>query len=220
VEARSAVSHSLLQRLASGDAAERRAACQAAAADDSAALLADGLADALGDPAPEVARAAARALAAIAQRPGGRDAVAPALRRALHSRVKTRRWRAAIASLQIAPPTPRLLPPLVEALGSSDSGLRWAAARALAQCGRLHAEVQPLLAGLVQSAELPATRRMAIFALRKLAPERAGEALAYALGDADAGVRRAAALALAGRDGQPGADSAALSSARAMESIE
>lgn len=211
------MSHSLLQRLGSGDAAERRAACQAAAADDSAALLADDLADALGDPAPQVARAAARALAAIARRPGGQDAVGPALRRALHSEVQTRRWRAAIASLQIAPPTPRLLPPLVEALGSGDSALRWAAARALAQCGRLHAEVQPLLAGLVQSAELPATRRMAIFALRKLAPERAGEALAHALGDADPGVRRAAALALAGR---PGANSAALSSARAMESIE
>lgn len=211
------MSHSLLKQLASGDAAERRAACQAAAADDSAALLADNLADALGDPAPQVAQAAARALAAIARRPGGQDAVGPALRRALHSEVQTRRWRAAIASLQIAPPTPRLLPPLVEALGSGDSGLRWAAARALAQCGRLHAEVQPLLAGLVQSAELPATRRMAIFALRKLAPERAGEALTRALGDADPGVRRAAALALAGR---PGANSAALSSARAMESIE
>lgn len=217
------MSRSLLQRLASGDAAERRAACQAAAADDSAALLADNLAEALGDPAPQVARAAAQALAAIAGRPGGRDAVGPALRRALHSEVQTRRWRAAIASLHIAPPTPRLLPPLVEALGSGDSGLRWAAARALAQCGRLHAEVQPLLAGLVQSAELPATRRMAIFALRKLAPERAGEALTRALSDADAGVRRAAALALAGQTGQtgrPGADSAALSSARAMESIE
>lgn len=211
------MSHSLLKQLASGDAAERRAACQAAAADDSAALLADDLADALGDPAPQVAQAAARALAAIARRPGGQDAVGPALRRALHSEVQTRRWRAAIASLQIAPPTPRLLPPLVEALGSGDSGLRWAAARALAQCGRLHAEVQPLLAGLVRSAALPATRRMAIFALRKLAPERAGEALAHALGDADPGVRRAAALALAGR---PGANSAALSSARAMESIE
>jgi len=208
------VSHSLLQRLASGDAAQRLAACQAAAADASAALLADGLAEALGDPAPQVARAAARALAVISQRPGGQDAVAPALRRALQSQVKTRRWRAAIASLQIAPPTPRLLPPLVEALGSGDSGLRWAAARALAQCGRLHAEVQPLLAGLVQSAELPATRRMAIFALRKLAPERAGEVIRHALGDSDPGVRQAAALALAGQDGL------ADSSARAMESIE
>src|SRR5262245_4963500 len=99
--------HPLLERLASADPGERRAACLAAADDPSGVLLADGLAGMLGDPVKAVVRAASDALVAIARRAGGVD---EALRRALHGDEPLLRWGAALTTARLEPPGPRLLP--------------------------------------------------------------------------------------------------------------
>jgi len=186
----------LLERLASADPDERRSACLAAVESPSAIFLADALAAALGDPEKAVARAASDALVEIATRIGGVDR---AIREALHSDVPGRRWGAAFTAARIEPPGPRLLPSVVEALGSADGDVRWAAARLIVEIGRLHGEVLPLLLAMVGSAERAIQRRMATFALRELAPDRieAAEALLAATRDADLQVRRAALTAMA-----------------------
>jgi len=190
------MTHPLVARLASPDPADRRAACAAAADDPAAVLLADALADALGDPVKAVVRAASDALVAIGRRAGG---VEQALRRALHSEAPARRWGAAFTAARLDPPGPRLLPALVEALASGDGDVRWSAARLLVEAGRVHAEVLPLLVGLARAGENPVVRRMATFALRELAPDRAeaAEVLLSAASDADLHVRRAATTAMA-----------------------
>jgi len=186
----------LLERLASADPDERRRACLAAVESPSAIFLADALGAALGDPEKAVARAASDALVEIATRIGG---VESAIREALHSDVPSRRWSAALTAARIEPPGPRLLPSLVEALGSADGDVRWAAARLIVEIGRLHGEVLPLLLAMLQSAEQAVQRRMATFALRELAPDRieAAEALLAATRDTDLQVRRAAFTAMA-----------------------
>lgn len=190
------VTHPILTRLASSDPQERRAACQAAARDPAATLLADALGEALGDPVKGVVRAASDALVEIARSAGD---VQETLRRALHSEDPGRRWGAAFTHARLEPPGPRLLPTLVEALGSRDGDVRWAATRLIVEAGRLHAEVLPLLVGLVRGGESPLVRRMATFALRELAPDRpeAARVLLEATGDCDLHVRRAAYTAMA-----------------------
>jgi HEAT repeat protein len=189
-------SPALLERLASTDPADRRRACLAAAQSPAAALLADALGEALGDPEKPVARAASDALVEIANRIGD---VQSAIRKALRSEVPSRRWGAALTLARIEPPGPRLLPPLVEALGSADGDVRWAAARVIVETGRLHGEVLPLLLALVRNGERAIQRRMASFALRELAPDsiEAAEALLEATRDTDLQVRRAAFTAVA-----------------------
>lgn len=78
--------------------------------------------------------------------------------------------------------------------------MRWSAARVLVDMGRLHPQLVGVLIGLVRSAEDPAARRMAAFALRELAPDHpeTARALLAATGDDDPHVRRAAVTALAG----------------------
>jgi HEAT repeat protein len=190
------VSHPILRRLASSDPAERRAACVASASDPAATLLTAALCEALGDPARAVSRAASDALVAIGRRHGDVD---PGLRAALHGADPARRFAAAFTLARISPPGPRLLPALVEALASADGDVRWAAARLLVETGRVHGEVFPLLGGLVRTAESASVRRMAVFALRELAPERSDAAslLLGAARDRDLQVRRAALTALA-----------------------
>lgn len=186
----------VLQKLQSADPAERRSACRSAAQGPAAVLLAEGLAEALGDPDKTVARAASDALVEIGQRSGG---VEEALRKALQSDLPQRRWGAAFTSARLEPAGPRLLPAAVEALASPDGDVRWAAARLIVEIGRLHAEVLPLLLGLVRGHEQALVRRMATFALRELAPDRgdAARALLEATRDADLQVRRAALTAVA-----------------------
>jgi len=190
------VSHPILRRLASPDAAERRAACVAAASDPAATLLTAALCEALGDPVKAVSRAASDALVAIGRQHGDVD---PGLRAALHGADPARRFGAAFTLARISPPGPRLLPALVEALASADGDVRWAAARLLVETGRVHGEVFALLTGLIRTAESANVRRMAAFALRELAPERsdAASALLEAARDRDLRVRRAALSALA-----------------------
>jgi HEAT repeat protein len=196
------VSHPILARLAHADPETRRAACAEAAEDPAGTLLAPALGRALGDPSKAVARAASDALAAIARRAGGVDDV---LRAALHGDSRDARWGAAFTLARLEPPGPRLLPALVEALGSPDGDVRWAASRILVDVGRLHGEVLPLLVGLVSRGEQPAVRRMAAYALRALAPDRpeAARVLVEASRDADLPLRRAALTALAALHAPP-----------------
>ena len=190
------MSHPIAARMASPDPNERRAACASAIDDPSAVLLADALAALLGDPVKAVVRAASDALVAIGRRSGG---VEEALRRALGSTEPAQRFGAAFTAARLDPPGPRLLPPLVEALASSDGDVRWSAARLLVEAGRVHGEVLPLLVGLARAGENPIVRRMATFALRELAPDRpeAAEVLLQAASDSDLHVRRAATTAMA-----------------------
>ncbi len=91
-------------------------------------------------------------------------------------------------------PTLRLLPALLDALELPDGDLRWQAAQMLTALGRLQSEVLPVLLHEASSAASPTRRRMAIFVLRELAPERVetGELYLRALEDPDDDVRRAA----------------------------
>jgi HEAT repeat protein len=189
------VSHPILAQLASADPAARRAACLAAASDPAATLLTEALCNALGDPVKAVSRAASDALVAIGHRHGDVD---PGLRAALHGSDPARRFGAAFTLARIAPPGPRLLPALVEALASPDGDVRWAATRLLVEAGRVHGEVLPLLTGLARGAESASVRRMATFALRELAPDRreAADVLLEAAADRDLQVRRAALSAM------------------------
>ncbi len=197
------MSHPLVERLTCTDPAERRLACLAVPHDPSAALLTEALSDALGDPVKAVGRAASDALVAMALGDGDLqpfiEGVDEAVRAALQSKNPARRWRAAFTAARLGPPTPRLLPALVEALASSDGDVRWASAKVIVDMGRLHGEVLPLLVGLVRSGENPVLRRMATFALRELAPDRteAADVLLEASADDDLQVRRAALTAMA-----------------------
>ena len=191
------MSPSLLGRLKDPDPAIRVAGCRAAASDPAATLLAPALGRALGDPDNAVVRAASDALVAIGRERGGLGEI---LSEALRSQDWRRRWGAVFTIARLEPPTPRLLPGLVEALGSADGDVRWAAARILVDMARLHGEVEPLLAGLARDDPRDAVRRMAIHALRSLAAAGgAGErALLSATRDREPSVRRAALTALAG----------------------
>lgn len=190
------MSHPLLVRLASSDPGERAAACRAIADDPAGALLAEPLVGALGDPERGVAKAAGEALVVLARRSEG---VLPLLRTALR-RGGAPRVSAALALARLEPPDPGLLPALVDGLSALDGDVRWSAARVLVDMGRLHPELVGVLVGLVRSAEDPAARRMAAFALRELAPDHpeTARALLAATGDDDRYVRRAAVTALAG----------------------
>ncbi|MEN8162330.1 MAG: HEAT repeat domain-containing protein [Myxococcota bacterium] len=190
------MSHPLLERLASADPEERRAACAAAPEDPSGVLLSEALAGLLGDPVKAVVRAASDALVTLSRNSGG---VEDAIRQALHSDEPPRRWGAAFTAARLDPPGPRLLPALVEALASPDGDVRWTAARLLVETGRLHGEVLPLLIGLGRAGESPVVRRMATYALRELAPDRpeAAAVLLAGASDGDLHVRRAATTAMA-----------------------
>ncbi|MDH3212105.1 MAG: HEAT repeat domain-containing protein [Myxococcales bacterium] len=190
------MTHPLLERLAGSDPDDRRAACAEAARDPSAVLWIEALVEALGDPDKAVARAASDALATI-----GRTApeVGAALRPALHGDDPMRRWGAAFTTARLEPPSEKLLPALVEALGLPDGDVRWAAAKILVETGRLVDSVLPLLLGLARGCEAPVVRRMATYCLRELAPDRpeSAAALLEASRDEDLALRRAGLTALA-----------------------
>jgi HEAT repeat protein len=196
------VTHPLQQRLADPDPAVRRSACEAAAHDPSAVLWIDALGEMLGDPDKRVARAASDALAAIGRRA---PEVGALLRRALHGDDPDRRREAAFTLARLEPPGERLLPALIEALGHPQGDVRWTAARLLVDAGRLGAPVLPLLLDLARHDAPPLVRRMALYGLRELAPDRpeAAAALLAASGDGDVALRRAALTALAAVEAPP-----------------
>lgn len=88
----------------------------------------------------------------------------------------------------------RLLPALLDALDLPDGDLRWSAAAVLAALGRMHGEVLPVLLHEARTSRSGSRRRMALYALRDLAPEReeTREVMLRALDDRDPEVRRAA----------------------------
>jgi HEAT repeat protein len=191
------VSHPIVERLRSSKPDERTSACSDAVEDPSAIVLIDALGEALGDPVKAVARAASDALARLAREI---DGVEPVLRLALRSDDASRRWHAALTSARIEPPTPRLLPAIVEALASGERDVHWMAARLLVEMGRVNPEVLPLVVGLVTGGESANVRRMAAHCIRELGPERpeSTRALLEGTRDADRSVRHAALTALAG----------------------
>ena len=92
------------------------------------------------------------------------------------------------------------VPPLVEALGHAQGEERWQVTRALVELGRLHGEVFPVLVALVEGDASPRVRRMALFALRALAPDRPESArvILEASRSPDVTLRRVALSACAG----------------------
>ncbi|HXZ86208.1 MAG TPA: hypothetical protein VEI82_12035 [Myxococcota bacterium] len=138
----------------------------------------------------EQRRACDEALARIPGEPALRDA----LRDALQAGSSGARFAAAYILFQAERPTLRLLPALLDALELADGDVRWQAAQMLAALGRLHGEVLPVLLADARGAASPLRRRMALYALRELAPERSetSAVLLAALDDGDGHVRRAA----------------------------
>ena len=89
----------------------------------------------------------------------------------------------------------RLLPALLDSLELEDGDLRWSATHLLVTLGHRHPEVYPVLLQVTAEAGSSAMRRrMALYALRELAPDRVETAAAFraALDDASDEVRRAA----------------------------
>jgi HEAT repeat protein len=189
------VSHPLVAQLETGDAAARRAACAAIVQDPSAVLLLEPLRDALGDSDPGVRRAAGDALVQLGRQAGEVDAL---LLGVLRSGRTESRFEAAHALAELAPPSPKLIPALVAALGHERRETAWEAARILVDAGRLHAEVAPIVIGLVRAGPSTAVRCMAVACLRELAPEHpeSAKALLEVSRDPEPTLRRAAFTAL------------------------
>ena len=195
------MSHPLLAALRDGSAATRREACAAAAEDPSAVLLVDALCQALADADAAVARAAGTALQRIAREHGdAQPSVLSGLRDALRGETARQRLEAAWTWARIEPPPIALLPAVAGALDDAEGDARWRAARLLVELGRLHGEVTPVVFGLAGSEHPPRVRRIALTAMRELAPGDAAVLRAHlaASGDTDAGLRRIALAGLAG----------------------
>lgn len=109
------------------------------------------------------------------------------------------RFAAAFVLFRAERPTLRLLPALLDALDLDDGDLRWSATHMLATLGRMQGEVLAVLLHEAAAAESARRRRMALYALRELAPERAETRARFlaATSDRDAEVRRAALTSFA-----------------------
>ena len=138
----------------------------------------------------ELRRACDEAQERVAREPALRDAV----RELLRAGEPLARFAAAWVLFHAERPSLRILPALLESLELPGGDLRWQAAQMLAALGRMQSEVFPVLLADARGAVSPLRRRMSLYALRELAPERAetGEVLLGALADEDGAVRRAA----------------------------
>jgi HEAT repeat protein len=151
------------------------------------------LLDALGAPTKAEQRRAAEALAAVAS--AGQD-VRPVLEQGLADGSPRRRWGAAYACSLVGVPPAACIPVLLEALGSDDGDVRWAAATIV--------RTLPVSVGIVADLRTlarstsPLRRKMALYCLRDLAVRADGlEAeLVAALQDAEPAVRLAAMSAV------------------------
>jgi len=127
----------------------------------------------------------------------------PELRAAVLERLRSGsrrgRFAAAWAMARVERPSLRLLPALLGALDDPDGDVRWSAVQLLVDLGRVQGEVLPVLLGAAGGAEPSPRRRMAIYALRELAPEdpRTHARVREALDDADSELRRAALSSVA-----------------------
>jgi HEAT repeat protein len=140
-----------------------------------------------------------RACDALAARLAGEPGLRPALLERLRGSDPIARFGAAHVLFHAERPSLRLLPALLASLDLPDGDLRWQAAQMLAVLGRMQGEVLPVLVHEARNAESATRRRMALFALRELAPEseEVEATLLAALEDADGDVRRAALSCLA-----------------------
>lgn len=138
----------------------------------------------------EQRRACDEAALRLRDEPGLRDA----LRERLRDPRPLARFAAVFVLFHAERPTLRLLPALLDSLELADGDARWQATQMLAALGRLHGEVLPVLLAEARGAASPSRRRMALYALRELAPERDETAAIFlaALEDGDGHVRRAA----------------------------
>jgi hypothetical protein len=109
------------------------------------------------------------------------------------------RFAAAHILFRAQGPHLRLLPALLASLALRDGDRRFAAAHMLVQLGAMEPAVEVALRHDARHASEPARRRMAVFALRELAPHaRETEAICLvALADPDLSVQRAALASLA-----------------------
>jgi HEAT repeat protein len=155
-----------------------------------------GLLERLGSTDRAGQRAACdEALARLPAEPALREALGELLARG----APRARFAAAFVLFHAGRPGLGLLPPLLDALELGDGDLRWSAVHLLATLGRMQPEVLPVLLHESAGATSPLRRRMALYALRELAPERVETARAVqrALDDRDPEVRRAAFTSLA-----------------------
>ena len=147
------------------------------------------LLDALGAPTKAEQRRAAEVLAAVAR--AGQD-VAPLLEQGLADGSARRRWGAAYACSVMGATSPACLPILLEALGSDDGDVRWAAATIIRSLPG-YQDVVPELRALVHALS-PLQRKMALYCLRDLSAQASGldDELLAALRDDEPAVRLAA----------------------------
>jgi HEAT repeat protein len=185
----------LAQRLASPVVEECRAAiAELGVRTDPTVEELAALAACLGHARKAIQRPAAEAFAALAACGLAVEAV---LLPGLEAPTARQRWGAAFALALLGQPPPGVLPVVVEALGSDDGDLRWAAARILPRVADRPTTIA-LLRDLVGRGN-PPQRKMAAYCLRDLearAPEIEAELLAR-LDDGDRDVRLAAVAALA-----------------------
>ena len=151
------------------------------------------LLDALGAPTKAEQRRAAEVLAAVAR--AGQD-VGPLLEQGLADGSARRRWGAAYACSVMGATSPACLPILLEALGSDDGDVRWAAATIIRSLPG-YQDVVPELRALVHALS-PLQRKMALYCLRDLSAQASGldDELLAALHDDEPAVRLAALSAL------------------------
>ena len=121
------------------------------------------------------------------------------LNRLLQDGTPRARFSAAWVLFQTSGPTLRLLSPLLDSLESSDGDVRWSATHMLATLGRMHGEAVEVLLHVARTGDSARRRRMALYAVREVAPDRpeTRAAVLDALDDDDPGVRRAALTSLA-----------------------
>jgi HEAT repeat protein len=131
--------------------------------------------------------------------PDARCVVVARLRTALRSADPRLRWGAVYALGRLGLVELPMIPPSLEALAQRDGDVRWAAADLLATCARVHPErvVSALLAAATD--QEPERRKMALYVLRDVAPEKDAvhAAVLQGLRDPAVGVRCAALSALA-----------------------
>jgi HEAT repeat protein len=191
------VTHPVVAALRGGDVEARRDACDAAPGDPEAVRVVEALVGALADDSPAVVHAAVRARERIGRQ---HAAVVPALDSALRHDDARVRLEAAWTWARLEPPPVKLLPVVIGGLEHAVGDARWRAARLLVELGRLHGEVVPVVESLAGPGHPPRVRRIALGALRELAPGSDATLRAHleASRDTDVGLERLALTGLAG----------------------